>query len=60
MGVVFLTSGLGCFITAWIQGYANQEKAIELSGINFQTETSFNINTLIICGILVVTYLLLW
>ena len=42
------------------QGYANQEKAIELSGINFKTETSFNISTLIICGILIGTYLLLW
>ena len=60
MGVVFLTSGLGCFLTAWIQGLTNQEKAIELSGINFKTELSFNINTLIIFGILIVTYLLLW
>ena len=35
-------------------------KAAELSRINFKIEPSFNKNTLIIFGILIVTYLLLW
>ena len=39
---------------------SGREKTAELSGINFKIESSFNINTLIIFGILIVTYLLLW
>ena len=37
-----------------------QEKVIELSRINIKIEPSLNINTLIICGISIVSYLLLW
>ena len=60
MGVVFLISGLTCYMTALIQGYTDQEKAIDISGINFRTEKSFNISTVIICIILIITYSLLW
>ena len=37
-----------------------QEKAIGLSEINIKIESSLIINTLIICGILIVSYFLLW
>jgi hypothetical protein len=43
-----------------VQGYADQEKAIDLSGINFKTEQSFNISAAVICTILIITYYLLW
>ena len=60
MGVVFLVSGFACYITSLLQGYSNQEKAIDISGINFKTEKSFNISTVVICIILTITYFLLW
>jgi len=60
MAVVFLTSGFACYLTSLLQGYSDQEKAIDVSGINFKTEKSFNINTVIICIILTITYFLLW
>ena len=37
-----------------------QEKAIGLSEINIKIESSLIINTLIICGISIVSYFLLW
>ena len=60
MGVVFLTSGLACYVTAFIQGYADQDKAIDLNGINFGTSKGFNISTVVIVAALVVIYGLLW
>jgi SSS family solute:Na+ symporter len=60
MGVVFLVSGFACYITSLLQGYSDQEKAIDISGINFKTEKSFNISTVIICIILTIIYVLLW
>ena len=48
MGIVFLVTGFLCFITAYFQGYEDQEKAIVLSDINFQTSSSFNTATVII------------
>jgi SSS family solute:Na+ symporter len=60
MGLVFLVSGFGCYLTSLLQGYSDQEKAIDLSGISFKTETSFNYSTAIICIILTITYFLLW
>jgi SSS family solute:Na+ symporter len=60
MGVVFLISGFACYLTSLLQGYDDQEKAIDISGINFKTESSFNISAVIICIILTITYLLLW
>ena len=30
MGVVFIVSGFGCYLTALLQGYSNQPKAIDL------------------------------
>jgi SSS family solute:Na+ symporter len=60
MGVVFLVSGFACYITSLLQGYSDQEKAIDISGINFKTEKSFNVSTVIICIILTITYFLLW
>jgi SSS family solute:Na+ symporter len=60
MGVVFLISGFTCYLTSLLQGYSDQEKAIDISGINFKTESSFNFSTAVICIILIITYLLLW
>jgi|TARA_B110000914_G_scaffold46733_1_gene39770 SSS family solute:Na+ symporter len=60
MAIVFLTSGLACYMTAFIQGYADQEKAIDLNGINFATSKGFNISTIVIVAALVVIYALLW
>ena len=60
MGVVFFLSGLGCYITAFFQGYADQPKAINLQGVDFSTSKAFNVNALIITIILTMIYLLLW
>ena len=32
----------------------------DISGINFKTESSFNLSAVIICIILTITYFLLW
>ena len=60
MGVVFLISGLTCYMTALIQGYTDQEKAIDLNGINFSTSKGFNYSTVAIVAVLAVIYGLLW
>ena len=60
MGVVFLISGLTCYMTALIQGYTDQEKAIDLNGINFSTSKGFNYSTVAIVAVLTVIYGLLW
>ena len=60
MAVVFLVSGFGCYLTALVQGYHDQKAAIDLKGINFKTETSFNISTGLIIIILAIIYFLLW
>ena len=60
MGVVFFLSGLGCYITALAQGYADQPKAINLAGIDFSTSRAFNVNTFVVITILCVIYFLLW
>lgn len=60
MGVVFLISGLTCYMTALIQGYTDQEKAIDLNDINFSTSKGFNYSTVAIVAVLTVIYSLLW
>ena len=60
MGVVFIVSGFSCYMTALLQGYQNQEKAIDINGISFKTESSFNIGTGLIILILSIIYFLLW
>tara|TARA_B100001778_G_scaffold92348_1_gene75454 strand:+ start:7138 stop:8700 length:1563 start_codon:yes stop_codon:yes gene_type:complete len=60
MGVVFLVSGLLCYLTALLQGYVDQEKAIDLNGINFKTSKGFNYSTVIIIGMLAIIYGYLW
>jgi SSS family solute:Na+ symporter len=60
MGVVFFLSGFSCYLTALLQGYSDQPKAINLQGIDFSTSKAFNINTLLICTILSMIYILLW
>lgn len=60
MGIVFLLTGFLCFITAYIQGYEDQKKAIVLSEINFKTSSSFNLATVIIVLILGVIYAIWW
>ena len=60
MGIVFYMSGFGCYLIALIQGYTDQEKAIDINGINFSTSKSFNINSLIIVSILVLIYGVFW
>ena len=60
MGVVFLISGFTCYMTALIQGYTDQEKAIDLNDINFSTSKGFNYSTVAIVAVLAVIYGLLW
>lgn len=57
MGMVFFISGFACFLTAYLQGYQDQIKAINLSDINFSTSKAFNTNWVIITVILALTYL---
>ena len=60
MGIVFFASGLGCYLTTLAQGYLDQEKAIDLKGIDFSTSKAFNINTLIVVSVLAVVYGVFW
>ncbi len=60
MGVVFIISGLSCYMTALIQGYQNQVRAIDINGMSFKTESSFNIGAGFIILILSIIYFLLW
>jgi SSS family solute:Na+ symporter len=53
-------SGFGCYLTSLLQGYADQEKAIDLKGIDFSTSKSFNINSLIVITVLVLIYGVFW
>jgi len=57
MGIVFFMSGFACYMTALIQGYQVQSKAIDLNGIDFSTSRAFNINSLIIVGFLTFIYI---
>ena len=59
MGFVFFASGLGCYITSLAQGYLDQEKAIDLAGIDFSTTRAFNTNSLIIVSLLTLIYVTL-
>jgi SSS family solute:Na+ symporter len=56
MGIVFFVSAFACYITPLLQGYQDQAKAIDLKGINFSTSRAFNINAVIIVGILALIY----
>ena len=56
MSIVFVLSALGCWLTSFLQGYKNQEKAINLNNINFSTSRVFNINTLIVVVVLGIIY----
>lgn len=60
MGIVFLVTGFLCYMTALVQGYSDQEKAVDLSSINFKTSRSFNISTGLILIVLVTVYTLWW
>jgi SSS family solute:Na+ symporter len=53
-------SGFGCYLTSVLQGYTDQEKAIDLKGIDFSTSKSFNINSLIVITVLVLIYGVFW
>jgi SSS family solute:Na+ symporter len=57
MGIVFFVSGFACYMTALIQGYQVQAKAIDLNGIDFTTSRSFNINTIIVVSVLAFIYI---
>jgi len=57
MGIVFFMSGFACYMTALIQGYQVQSKAIDLNGIDFSTSRAFNINSLIVVGFLTFIYI---
>jgi SSS family solute:Na+ symporter len=59
MGIVFFMSGLSCYLTAMFQGMKVQEKAINLSDIDFSTTKAFNLNWLVITIILIITYIIL-
>ena len=56
MSIVFVLSAVGCWLTSFLQGYKNQEKAINLNNINFSTSRAFNINTLIVVVFLGIIY----
>jgi SSS family solute:Na+ symporter len=56
MTIVFALSAVGCWLTSFLQGYKNQEKAINLNNINFSTSRAFNINTLIVVVVLGIIY----
>ena len=56
MSIVFVLSALGCWLTSFLQGYKNQEKAINLNNINFSTSRAFNINTFIVVLVLGIIY----
>ena len=56
MTIVFVLSAVGCWLTSFLQGYKNQEKAINLNNINFSTSRAFNINTLIVVVVLGIIY----
>ncbi len=60
MGIVFFASGFGCYLTTLAQGYLDQEKAIDLNGIDFSTSKAFNINTLVVVSVLAVVYGVFW
>ena len=60
MGIVFLVTGFLCYMTALVQGYSDQEKAINLSSINFKTSRGFNISTGVILIVLIAVYTLWW
>ena len=56
MTMVFILSALGCIATTHLQGYKDQEKAIDLTTVNFSTSKAFNLNTIIIVYALVCIY----
>ena len=56
MSIVFGLSLIGCWLTSFLQGYKNQEKAINLNNINFSTTSAFNLNTIIIVLVLGIIY----
>ena len=60
MGIVFLVTGFLCYMTALVQGYSDQEKAINLSSIDFKTSSGFNISTGVILIVLIAVYTLWW
>ena len=60
MGIVFFASAFGCAITSYFQGYLDQEKAIDLKGIDFSTSRAFNINTIVVVSVLAIIYGFYW
>ena len=56
MSIVFILSAFGCWLCSYLEGYKNQEKAINLNSIDFTTNRAFNINTFIIVASLVLIY----
>lgn len=59
MTIVFVLSAIGCFFTAYFQGYKDQVKAIDLSSIDFSTSYNFNFNTGVIIFVLAIIYVAL-
>ena len=47
-------------MTALLQGYTDQEKAIDLNTVSFQTSKGFNISTGIVLLVLLIIYGLWW
>jgi SSS family solute:Na+ symporter len=60
MGIVFLVTGFLCYMTALLQGYEDQDKAIILEDINFLTSKGFNISAFIIFILLTIIYTIWW
>ena len=57
MTIVFMLSAIGCWSVAYFQGYKDQDRAIDLTNINFSTSKAFNINTCIIVLALAMIYI---
>jgi len=58
--VIFYCIGIIFLAQSDSQSQLRQEKAIGLLEINIKIESTLIINTLIICGISIVSYFLLW
>lgn len=60
VAIVFLLSFITAIFVSILEGNKDQEKAVDLEGINFKTKTSFNIATLGVIAILIALYATWW
>ncbi|MBT8141738.1 MAG: sodium transporter, partial [Gammaproteobacteria bacterium] len=60
MGIVFIASALMAVVVVMLQGFKDHPKAVDLKAMNFKTSRVFNINTMVICLVLIVFYKTWW